>query len=224
MNFKKHKSLLHRIKNIWNSNLKHKGFNSKKYWEQRYHSKLTSGTGSYGRLAEFKAEVINKFVEEHSIKSIIDLGCGDGNQLKLAKYPNHIGFDVTNEAIKICENKFKTDKSKAFFNYKILKKKEFQAELLISLEVIFHLIEDAVYHEYMINLFKLSSKYVIIYSSNYNEIIADHVVCRKFTDWVDENQKDKFALIQNIKNRFPFDENDQSHTAFSEFFIYKKIK
>lgn len=224
MNFSNHKNFLHKIKRILNTNPRSEGFNSKKYWEQRYHSKLTSGTGSYGRLAEFKAEVINEFVEDHSVKSVIDLGCGDGNQLKLAKYPNYVGFDVTNEAIKICENKFKTDKSKLFFNYKILKKKEFQAELVISLEVIFHLIEDAVYHEYMINLFKLSSKYVIIYSSNYNEIIADHVVCRKFTDWIDENQKDNFVLIQNIKNRFPFDENDQSQTAFSEFFIYKKIK
>lgn len=32
---------------------------SKEYWEQRYAGGGTSGAGSYGKLAEFKAEIIN---------------------------------------------------------------------------------------------------------------------------------------------------------------------
>lgn len=42
----------------------------------------TSGAGSYGVLAEFKAEVINSLLLEHSILTAIEFGCGDGSQLK----------------------------------------------------------------------------------------------------------------------------------------------
>ncbi len=62
---------------------------SDKYWEQRYAVGGNSGVGSYGKFANFKAEVINKFVREHKIKSVIEFGCGDGNQLKLANYPSY---------------------------------------------------------------------------------------------------------------------------------------
>lgn len=58
------------------------------YWEQRYRQAGNSGAGSYGRLAEFKAEVLNEFVARHSIGSVVEFGSGDGNQLTLAKYDN----------------------------------------------------------------------------------------------------------------------------------------
>lgn len=32
------------------------------YWETRYRGGEMSGSGSYGRLAEFKAEILNEFV------------------------------------------------------------------------------------------------------------------------------------------------------------------
>jgi hypothetical protein len=36
-------------------------------------------------LAEFKARAVNDFVRENSVKSIVEYGCGDGNQLKSAE-------------------------------------------------------------------------------------------------------------------------------------------
>lgn len=203
---------------------KNNKFDSKKYWSKRYKDGHTSGSGSYGYLAEFKAEVINNFVKANSISEVIELGCGDGNQLKLAEYPKYIGYDVTREAVRKCKKMFIDDSTKSFFNYKNLNRKHnLKADLVISLEVIFHLIEEEVYHNYMEKLFELSSKYVIIYSSNFNQYIGEHVKCRKFTDWIASNVDDKFQQIDFIENKYPFDPKYPTKTSFSDFYIFKRI-
>ena len=55
--------------------------------EKRYSAGGNSGAGSYSQLAEFKAQVLNRFVATHDVKHIIEFGSGDGNQLALAEYP-----------------------------------------------------------------------------------------------------------------------------------------
>jgi hypothetical protein len=50
------------------------------YWEERYSQGGNSGSGSYAKFAEFKAEVLNDLVQQNAIRSVIELGCGDGNQ------------------------------------------------------------------------------------------------------------------------------------------------
>ena len=77
-------------------------FKSREYWEERYSQGGNSGAGSYGHLAEFKAEVINGFIEQHEIKNVIEWGCGDGNQLGLFRCEEYIGYDVSETAIEIC--------------------------------------------------------------------------------------------------------------------------
>jgi SAM-dependent methyltransferase len=79
---------------------------SKRYWENRYCQGGNSGAGSYGELAEFKAETLNKFVAENNIHSVIEFGCGDGNQLMLANYPYYTCVDVSPKAIEICRELF----------------------------------------------------------------------------------------------------------------------
>ncbi len=76
-----------------------------KYWNGRYKAGGNSGIGSYGRLAEFKAEIINNFVADYEIHTVIEWGCGDGNQLSLAQYPQYIGFDVSLKSVKMCKKK-----------------------------------------------------------------------------------------------------------------------
>src|SRR5512139_2970605 len=79
---------------------------SKDYWEERYRAGGNSGGGSYGRLAQFKADVLNGFVERHGVESVLELGCGDGHQLELARYPKYIGLDVSVTAIRQCAARF----------------------------------------------------------------------------------------------------------------------
>jgi hypothetical protein len=196
---------------------------SAKYWEDRYQGGGNSGAGSYNNLAEFKAEVINEFVKENNIETVIEFGCGDGNQLKYFEFKSYIGFDVSNTAISICKKLYKSDSSKQFKLLELFNGEK--AELTLSLDVIFHLVEDEVYLDHMKKLFSSSEKYVIVYSSNYNEPennrIAQHVKHRKFTDWIEENAPD-FKLLKFIPNKYQFD-GDGLRTSFSDFYIFSKL-
>ena len=196
--------------------------NSSNYWEQRYSSKGNSGAGSYGRLAEFKASVINKFVAENKINSVVEFGCGDGNQLTLAKYSSYIGIDVSETAIQFCKEKFKKDATKNFFIS--ADAQDVNAELSMSLDVIYHLIEDEIYNDYMTKLFNSSKLYVCIYSSNYDDHFAEgaeHVRHREFTRWVQQNASD-FQLLSEVKNIYPYDVNDPNNTSLADFFFFKR--
>lgn len=192
---------------------------STKYWEDRYKTRGTSGRGSYGKYAEFKAEIINSFIKENNINSVIDFGCGDGNQLSLMKITNYVGLDVSSDVIKICIDRFKKDKTKRFFLYNpkyFSNKSILKGELTLSLDVIYHLIENEVFEKYMKLLFYSSKKFVIIYSTNTSDIknSAPHVKHRKFTKWVSNNLKN-WELNKEIENKYP-------NKSSANFFIFEK--
>ena len=195
-------------------------FSSKRYWENRYLSGGNSGDGSYGKYAEFKAKVLNDFVKENQIKEVIEFGCGDGNQLSLAKYPKYTGIDVSGKAIDLCITKHKNDPKKSFLmydpDYYYLNNKMIQGDLILSLDVIFHLVEDKIFKQYMQDIFESSTKYVIIYSSNFEERKqkAEHVKHREFTQYI-KNNIPSFSLIKTIQNQY--------RNLSADFFIYKKM-
>lgn len=193
---------------------------SKKYWDDRYKSGGNSGAGSYARFAEFKAEVINKFVKDNAVDSVIEFGSGDGNQLKYFQFKNYTGFDVSPTAVALCTETFKNDPSKKF---KLVGEyANHSADLTMSLDVIYHLIEDSVYREYMQRLFDSSKLFVIIYASNKDEVPVTgvHVKHRKFTNWVDQHAKE-FKLISHIPNKYPWNGNEHE-TSFADFYIYQR--
>lgn len=193
---------------------------SEDYWVQRYNLGGNSGAGSYNKFAAFKAEIINEFVKKNNVQTIMEFGCGDGNQLTLANYPDYTGFDISPKAISLCEKLFAGDNSKRF---KLLSDYAGDtAELVMSLDVIYHLVEDDVYENYIKGLFGSSEKYIVIYSSNTDENQGsemDHVKHRKFSDWINKNQSD-WELIEHIPNRFPM--NRLAKGSFADFFIYKR--
>lgn len=195
---------------------------SENYWKKRYKSGGTSGAGSYGRLAQFKAEVINGVVREKQITTVIEYGCGDGNQLSLSEYPSYIGFDVSTEAISQCKIKFANDGSKTF---KLIDAYENEtSQLTLSLDVIYHLTEDEVFNTYMKQLFDSSTRFVIIYSSNTDKqsrIQAPHVKHRKFSKWAEENRP-KWKLMLQIPNKYPYSDDEQEE-SFADFYIYEKV-
>lgn len=193
------------------------------YWEKRYASGGKSGAGSYGKFAEFKADVINKFVKENGILSIIEYGCGDGNQLRLFNFSSYVGFDISPTAIQICKELFKNDPTKQFKN--ITEYNGESAEMTMSLDVIYHLVDDPVYEDYMQRLFSSAQNYVVIYSDDGKKSInfhASHVRHRRFEDWIERNSRD-WTLMERISNPYPYEKDPQNGT-FADFFIYKKIK
>lgn len=192
---------------------------SQRYWERRYERGGNSGLGSYGNLAAFKAEVLNNFVTQHHVRSVIEFGCGDGNQLSLANYPRYTGFDISETAISLCKRRFASDTSKVFKN--LWEYAGETAELALSLDVIYHLVEDELFHEHMNILFSASEQYVAIYSSDCDDnesMEGTHVRHRKFTTWIRDNAL-LWRLLHRIPNRHPYQAGSGS---WSDLFIYEK--
>ena len=196
--------------------------NSREYWEKRYASGGNSGAGSYNYLAEFKAEILNNFVTKNNINTVIEWGSGDCNQLSLANYKNYIGYDVSQTAIRICSKKFKNDSTKKFIYLDNNFVNDKKADLSISLDVIYHLIEDDVFDLYMNNLFSSSNKFVCIYSSNNNSGGGKHVKHRKFTDWIDKYMSKDWKLKEFIPNKYHISRKNREITSQADFYFYEK--
>ena len=197
------------------------------YWEARYSKGGNSGAGSYGHLADFKATILNDFVACNQISSVIEFGCGDGNQLLLATYPRYIGLDVSRSAIRRCISTFKADPTKSFFLYDPYcfsdALKVMQADLALSLDVIYHLVEDGIFHQYMRDLFASAMRYVIIYSSDHQQDLRNtHVRHRKFSDYVQQSCPE-WRLMQRLENRYPQDKFNEAG-SFADFFVYQRAE
>jgi hypothetical protein len=85
--------------------------NSKQYWQKRYASGGNSGGGSYGQLAKYKAKFIEGILTSYNIESVIEFGCGDGNQISLVEYPRYLGLDISKSAISRCRKNFHNKKT-----------------------------------------------------------------------------------------------------------------
>lgn len=196
------------------------------YWESRYASGGNSGAGSTGDLARFKADFLNDFVRQHAVSSVIEFGCGDGNQLSLAHYPAYIGLDVSRTALRRCADRFAADPRMSFFLYDpdvfVDNRRVFSSDLALSLDVIYHLVEDAHYSQYMAHLFRAADRFVIIYSSNHEGTDpAAHVRHRRFTDWPSRHAA-QWRLTAQVNNRYPFDPSRPRATSFANFYIYER--
>ena len=195
---------------------------SQSFWEERYIKGGNSGVGSYGKFAEFKADVINSFIAKNKISTVVEFGCGDGNQLTLAKYAQYLGIDVSATAIALCRERFQLDNTKRFQLLEAYN--DDTAELAISLDVIYHLLEDEVFEDYMRRLFGAATRFVIIYSSNSEQnkfYEGSHVKHRKFTNWVRLNLVG-WSLNKQIPNKYPY-KGDYTKGSFADFYIYEKV-
>ncbi|MGW5051003.1 hypothetical protein [Actinokineospora sp. NPDC004072] len=188
------------------------------YWEERYAKGGTSGSGSYGRQAQWKADIVNRWVAELGITSVIDLGCGDGNQLSLAKYPRYLGLDRSATAIKLCIDRFADDPTKSFLRYDPITLADpagwLRADLAISLEVIFHLVEDEVFEDYMFRLFDSAERYVVICCNDRDGgELGPTERHRDFKKWISDARPD-WVLEQRVDP--PADVR-----LISSFFLYR---
>jgi cyclopropane fatty-acyl-phospholipid synthase-like methyltransferase len=194
---------------------------SASYWEARYQAGGTSGAGSRGRLAEFKAEIINDFVARERIGSVIEFGCGDGDQLALGRYPEYVGVDIAKASIDRCVRRFANDRSKRFYVSDALPADLGSFDLALSLDVIYHLVEDSVFEAYMGALFAHATRHVVVYASNV-EAPANmaHVRHREFTAWIQRNVPE-WQPSGYVANRYPYDPN-RPDTSFCDFHFFTR--
>ena len=200
-------------------------FSSAEYWEDRYKKGGTAGYGSYGRLADFKAKIINRFIQDEGIESVIDLGCGDGNQLSMFRVERYVGVDVSSTIIEKCREKFKFDMAKTFYTSAEFKAVQSRVDLSLSLDTIFHLVEDRVYEDYMTTLLDTAKRYCIIYACDEEWLKTDaaHIRRRKFSEWIATNIRG-WRLMQVTYNKYPHDgSRNPKDFSFSNFYFYERI-
>jgi len=198
--------------------------NSDQYWRERYEKGGNSGEGSYGALSKYKAEFINSFVVEKNISSIIEFGCGDGNQASLFTFANYTGIDISEKCVEAC----KALLGKRGYEFTVLE--DYLADevggafdLALSLDVIYHLVEDETYNAYLGNLFSASSRYVLVYASNFDSFDPNlpHVRHREFSKDV-ELAFPEWKLIETAKNPYEKPHDSKVYGSFAKFHLFEK--
>lgn len=199
---------------------------SQRFWHTRYKQGGTSGPGSYGRLAEFKTSVLNGVIEAHNVSSVLDLGCGDGNQIRKLHPIRYIGIDVSTDAIDRCRKQHKEDPTKSFICQTDVADES--ADMTISLDVIYHLVEDSVFEAYMRDLFDRSERLVLIYSSNFEQLCLNpfarltHVRHRAFTKWIRRNRPN-WTLEEHISNPYKkVGSGSSENVSYADFYLYRR--
>ena len=185
------------------------------FWENRYATGGTSGAGSEGANADWKATVINDFVSANTVADIVEYGCGDGRQLELADYPDYTGFDVSETAIRMCKQRFQHDPKKQF--YVLPTPWPVSANLVLSLDVIYHLVEDKVFEQHMRDVFGSALQWVILYTTDSDSIDPDfkpasHVRHRPVTSHVQTVFPD-WEILGVLLNPAP-------HMGGCDFYMY----
>jgi hypothetical protein len=207
---------------------KKQSFHSEIYWESRYKAGGNSGAGSYNHLAAFKAELINALVDEFKIQTAIEFGSGDGNQLSMLKFQSYTGLDVSVSAIELCKNKFEGDSSKSFFLYNnkafVDNRGVFRCDASMSLDVLYHLVEQEVYEDYLKHLFQCSSKLVIIYGADMSlPQKTPHELYRSFTKDI-EKLIPGWQLARHIRNKYPAKNYDDQEGSLADFYLYTPVQ
>lgn len=190
---------------------------SASYWENRYAEGGNSGDGSGGVLAEWKADVLNRFVADRHIHNVIEFGCGDGRQLALAEYPDYLGLDVSPTALELCRERFLGDRQKTFGSLPLAHSIT-PRDLALSLDVIFHLVEDDVYGKHITDVFNASQRYVILYTTDSElegaEWTAPHVRHRRVSQGV-MAENGNWRVIDRYENPYP-------GMGGSDFYVYAR--
>jgi SAM-dependent methyltransferase len=195
---------------------------SSSYWAKRYEHGNNSGAGSYGRLALFKADIINRFVRDNGVIELVEFGSGDGAQLGLADYPRYVGIDVSPRAVALCRQKFSQDSTKAFFGLESGVADTIRADMAMSLDVIYHLVEDEVYEVYMQRLVRSAGRFICVYSSNVGlPGHVAHVRHRCFSDWFAENAPE-WSVTKYVRNAFPYDIQNPDQTSWADFYFFSR--
>ncbi len=191
---------------------------SKVHWQRHYERGGDSGPGSYGESALYKAGLINRVIREHGIHSIVELGCGDGNQLTYLEVDQYIGLDISKVAIQRCLARHGGNAKRSFIWYdqdyfhdplRIV-----SADCAMSLDVIFHFIENDVFVRYVHNLFNCGRRFVIIYGLDQAQVRPGHVSVRlrKYSDYIAANIPE-FRIALHVPKT----------EEFGDFYLYERI-
>lgn len=145
------------------------------YWEERYKGGSDSGYGSYGTQLQKKLDLLQNL----DIKTISEYGCGDFNLGRhlLMMYPDakYTGYDISQYIV---------ERNQALYPYATFTNEPAlpKADLVLCVDVLFHIIDDEEVEKVLNNLDKLWTKYLAITAyETPQDNTAPHVKVRKFS-------------------------------------------
>jgi len=132
--------------------------------------------------------------------------------------PAYTGLDASEHALRYCAGRFPQHR----FLPLSQAEQAGPADLCLSVDVMFHLIEDSVFADHLAALFGAASGLVLIYASNTDQAWPDaHVRHRRFTTTIAARFPD-WRLCAHLPNPFPYDPAQPAATSFADFFVYAR--
>lgn len=141
-------------------------FDTSAYWKSRYGRGAGSGGGSRGDEAAMKASLIDRAIDDVQPSSVLDYGCGDGyvGSLVTRSVGRWVGFDPNVDGHDVPPVG--------------------QFDLVVSLDVLFHLPGESEYRAYLWALFAYARRAVFVWSTNYDNRRGHHHVLDRA--WLDD--------------------------------------
>ena len=151
-------------------------FSAARYWEDRYRKGGISGAGSRGDEAAWKVAQIQHVITTYRVRSLLDLGCGDGVVVAGLRVPTYVGYDVAPTAVAACKalmpyHQFTTE----------LPPESVTFDMTMSVDVLFHLVDPEDFRAHLGALFSRSHRLVLIYATDHDQRGAPHVLHRAWT-------------------------------------------
>jgi SAM-dependent methyltransferase len=131
-------------------------------WGKDVAGKGTSGAGSTLEITREYRVYVEDFMKKHSIKSVVDAGCGDWSFSSAIDWgdASYLGIDIASDVIAAVRNKH--EKGRIKFQVGDITDELPPAELLISKDVLQHVSNDLVHKFIRNNLRKGKYKWVIL--------------------------------------------------------------
>ena len=180
----------------------------KKFWNKKYEDGGISGLGSIGKYRAWKWLKIKQVIGD--FKSVIDVGCGDlrfwqhpiaSKMVKKQKDFKYLGIDISD---------FIIEKNNVFApNFEFLVAPSHidqgrQAEVLLCLDLLFHIMDDINFEMTLEHLCSSAEKWIVIYTWKRNPFEHQY----RFTD----GKSQYFRKLQDYN--YVFDGNGFKLQAF----------
>lgn len=153
---------------------------AQEYWDKRYREGGTSGYGSYGEQLKSKL----KWLSGLDINSIVEVGCGDfnfgSNLLKLYPKASYFGYDISQEIVDKNREKYPGIQFQSSQEMMLSSNSFPQGDLLMCVDVMFHILDDKEAEDMLNFLEKSWTKYLVITAYERDEPLDTHVRIRKF--------------------------------------------
>lgn len=146
-------------------------FNNRIFWDFRYFAspQLGSGLGSRGDVLRLKKSLLRPFMKAISEDSVLDVGCGDLEVMRLMPLRSYRGIDISRQAVEIARTKRPDWR---FDNIGVEDVDDNAYDYVICLDVLIHQSSAERFEELVADLLRVARKGVIV--AGYEQHTSNH--------------------------------------------------